>query len=119
MDCFIDGEVEQGEMITPRSIIRKYGGSARLINETEDYVKGFLVGSEYNLLDIGCFYLDIVLHEKELSRESYEKSLTDYVLKVDLPLYFVMEKYDHTTSTAIAKNYFDEISSSVSKEFIF
>lgn len=114
----IRDKVEQGEMITPRSIIRKYGGSARLINETEDYVKGFLLGSEYNLLDIGRYYLGIVLHEKGLSKESYEKSLTDHVLKVDLPLYFIMGKYDHTTSTAIAKNYFDEISSSVNKEFI-
>lgn len=36
--------------------VRKYGFAARNIDEDADYIKGFLFGSEYNLLDAVRFY---------------------------------------------------------------
>lgn len=43
--------ISQGQGITPREYVQKYGFAARNINEDADYLKGFLFDSEYNVLD--------------------------------------------------------------------
>lgn len=35
--------IEQGTGLTPRILLQKYGGAARLISENRDYISGFLL----------------------------------------------------------------------------
>ena len=53
----LEGDISQGQGIIPREYVRKYGFAARNINEDADYLKGFLFGSEYNLLDAVRLYV--------------------------------------------------------------
>lgn len=48
--------IANGEKITPRKYVRKYGFASRQINDNADYLLGFVFGTEYNLLDAIRFY---------------------------------------------------------------
>ena len=109
--------IETGKMITPRNYVRKYGGAARHINETKDMVEGVLLKSEYNLMDTIRYGLGIARFQDDLMEKQLKKPITQLVLNVDIPIYFVMGKYDHMTSMKAAKEYFDVLNAP-KKEFI-
>lgn len=110
-------DIEKGEVLTPRKYVRKYGGASRLINDNGDYVKGFLFGSEYNLLDVIRHSLGVNYSQKTLLKEQFEKPLPSMVKSIKIPCYFIMGKYDYMTSTKAAKNYFNSLDAD-KKEFI-
>lgn len=110
-------KVRSGKMLTPRQYVRKYGGAARLIDDNADLIKGFLLRPEYNLLDIIRYLRSVAYAQDVLIGQSLRKPLPTFVTKLDLPVYFIMGKYDYMTSTISAKAYFDQIDAA-RKEFM-
>ncbi|KXL51712.1 putative aminoacrylate hydrolase RutD [Anaerotignum neopropionicum] len=113
----LQASIVAGEIITPRDYVRKYGGAARQINETKDMMEGILFNPEYNLLDAFRYSLGVIRFQDGLMKNQSEIPITHLVQNVDIPIYFVMGKYDHMTSTSAAKEYFDVIDA-LQKEFI-
>jgi pimeloyl-ACP methyl ester carboxylesterase len=111
-------KVKSGDMLTPRTLVRKYGGAARLIDDNEDYLKGFLYGSEYNLMDVIRFNLGVSSGQDILIEEALREPLSKIVTSLDLPYYFVMGQYDYMTSTSSAKNYFNKLKTTQTKDFV-
>ncbi|WP_227793505.1 alpha/beta fold hydrolase [Paenibacillus guangzhouensis] len=111
------GPIERGEALTPRSQVRKYGGAARLIDDNRDYYSGFLWNREYNLLDVIRYLQGVALSQKILLDEERKYPITELVNHVDIPVYFVMGRYDYMTSAHAARAYFDTLRAPV-KDFI-
>lgn len=111
------GKVEQGETYTPRAMVRKYGGAARLIDDNMDYYTGFLFHPEYNLLDVIRYLKGISSSQDHLLKEESDNPITSIVDKVDIPVYFVMGQYDYMTSVHAAREYFDRLDAPI-KEFV-
>ncbi|RKN84025.1 alpha/beta fold hydrolase [Paenibacillus ginsengarvi] len=101
--------IRWGEAFTPRDVIRKYGGAARLIDDNMDYYNGFLFGTEYNLLDVIRYVKGVKLSQSVLLKEESKAPMPTVVSRIDIPLYFVMGQYDYMTSTRAAKRYFDDL----------
>ncbi|GAA3411613.1 alpha/beta fold hydrolase [Paenibacillus hodogayensis] len=111
------GPIEKGEQLTPRDMVRKYGGAARLIDDNRDYYTGFLFNPEYNLLDVIRYLKGVSLPQEILLEEESKNNITSIVGKVDIPVYFVMGQYDYMTSVNAAKEYF-EVLEAPKKEFV-
>lgn len=101
--------VQQGEGLTPRTYVQKYGGSARLIHENIDYAAGFLLSPEYNGLDVIRFYTGILRSQDRLVRESLDHPLPELVEQVHIPVYFLMGKYDYMTTLKAASDYLERL----------
>lgn len=114
----LEEAISSGESITPRSYVRKYGFAARKINDNADYFKGFLFGTEYNLLDAIRFYSASIKYQDALIKEALNNSITDIVTEINVPVYFVMGKYDGMTSPETAEKYLCNITGEGAKEFI-
>lgn len=110
--------ISSDESITPRSYVRKYGFAARKIDDNADYLKGFVFGTEYNLLDAIRFYSASMKYQDALIEEALNKPITDIVTEINVPVYFVMGKYDGMTSPEIAENYLCNMTGEGTKEFI-
>ncbi|KAA0547050.1 alpha/beta hydrolase [Bacillus sp. BGMRC 2118] len=110
-------EIENGDELTPRSLVRKYGGAARLIHDNRDYYLGFLLNPEYNLLDVVRFQAGVYKTQDALLEEEREHPITENVRNLDIPVYFVMGKYDYMTSIKAAKRYFETLHAPY-KEFV-
>lgn len=111
------GPIEKGEQLTPRNMVRKYGGAARLIDDNKDYYTGFLFNPEYNLLDVIRYLKGVSLSQHVLLKEESKNSITRIVKKLDIPVYFVMGQYDYMTSVNAANEYF-EVLEAPKKEFV-
>lgn len=109
--------IEQGEQLTPRDLVRKYGGAARLIDDNMDYYAGFLLNPEYNLLDVIRYLRGVSATQQILLAEEAKQSISSLVDRVDLPVYFVMGQYDYMTSTNAAKQYFEMLQAPI-KDFV-
>lgn len=109
--------IETGKIIAPRNYVRKYGGAARQIDETNDMVEGILFNPEYNFMDAIRYSLGIAKFQESLMNEQSESPITRLVQSVDVPIYFVMGQYDHMTSVKAAREYFDMLDAP-QKEFI-
>ena len=109
--------IEKGEARTPRNLVRKYGGAARLIDDNKDYVTGFLFNSEYNGLDVIRYLRGIHVTQEALLNEGVKHNLTNIVYEVDLPIFFGMGKFDYMTSVNAAKNYYDSLEAPI-KDFV-
>ncbi len=109
--------IENGERLTPRNMVRKYGGAARLIDDNMDYYQGFLFNPEYNLLDVIRYIKGVSLSQDILLKEVSQNNITRIIKKLDLPVYFVMGQYDYMTSVHAAKEYFDVLEAP-KKEFV-
>jgi pimeloyl-ACP methyl ester carboxylesterase len=110
--------ISEGKAITPRYYVRKYGFAARNINENLDYLKGFLLGSEYNLLDAIRFYVASGKYQDSLIMEALRNPISDVVTEIDIPVYFVMGKYDCMTSPEAAEEYLNNLTGQISQEMI-
>jgi L-proline amide hydrolase len=106
----------RGEELTPRGLVRKYGGAARLINDNRDYYLGFLLNREYNLLDIIRYVRGVSVSQKILIPEERKHNITS-IKELELPVYFVMGEYDYMTSTSAAKTYYEQIEAPL-KDFV-
>lgn len=109
--------IEKGEMLTPRNMIRKYGGAARLIDDNKDYYFGFLLNPEYSLLDVIRYLKGVSLSQEVLLAEEVVNNITSSVNRLDIPFYFVMGKYDYMTSVNAAREYFETLEAPV-KDFV-
>lgn len=109
--------ISKGERLTPRALVRKYGGAARLINDNRDYFKGFLLEPEYNWLDVMRFLKGVAVSQDPLLAEEAAHPLPDVVDELAVPCFFVMGKYDYMTSVRAAKEYFEQLEAPV-KEFV-
>ena len=114
---FLRDSIKKGEAHTPRNMVRKYGGAARLINDNMDYFIGFLTSPEYNLLDVIRYFKGISATQEILLDEEKENDITTIVDSLDIPLYFVMGKDDYMTSTNAAKAYYDTLDAPI-KDFV-
>lgn len=110
--------ISEGEIITPRKYVIKYGFAARKINDNLDYLLGFLFGTEYNLLDAIRFYTAYIKYQDNLIVEALNNPITQIVTEINVPVYFVMGKYDGMTSPESAQNYLENLSGDGIKEFI-
>lgn len=110
-------DIDRGEMLTPRNYVRKYGGTSRQFNDETEILKGYLFGSEYNLLDSIRFLISVNKYQGDLLEEAINDSLVNHVTKLEVPCYFIMGKYDYMTTVKAAKNYFNEIEAE-EKEFV-
>lgn len=114
----LETAISDGESITPRSYVRKYGFAARKIDDNGDYLKGFLFGTEYNLLDAIRFYTASIKYQDTLIMEALDNPITGMVTEINIPVYFVMGKYDGMTSPETAENYLSSITGEGTKELI-
>lgn len=110
--------IENGDMITPREYIRKYNFAARNIDENGDYFKGFLFGPEYNWVDALRFYSASSKYQQVLIKEVVDKSITELVKTIDVPVYFLMGKYDGMTSPKIAEKYLNNLDVKEEKQMV-
>ena len=113
----IRSSIEQGKELTPRILLQKYGGAARLINENRDYISGFLFNPEYNGLDMIRFYSGMFSSQDILLRKAFDHNLPDIVDHLEIPTYFVTGKYDYMTTANAARDYFDVLNAPI-KDFI-
>ena len=111
-------DIEQGNAIVPRQYVRKYEFAARNINENEDYIKGFLFGTEYNWSDAIRFFVATSKYQDELIMETIKYQITDIVESIDIPVYFVMGKYDCMTSPEVAEKYLTNLGGERTKEMV-
>ena len=114
----LEESIKRKEILTPRHYVRKYGFAARKIDDNMDYLEGFLLRPEYNLLDTIRLYIATYLYQDALLKESSDNPLTDIVKEINVPVYFLMGKYDGMTSPEAAKAYLDELICPQGKEFI-
>ena len=110
--------IQNGSMIVPRDYVRKYGFAARKIDDNRDYVLAFLFGTEYNLRDAAGFYMASAKYQDTLVMEGLTHPITEIVTDLDIPVYFVMGKYDGMTSPEAAKEYLDSLGGEGAKEFV-
>ena len=68
-------------------------------------IKGFLFGTEYNWSDAIRFFVATSKYQDELIMETIKYQITDIVESIDIPVYFVMGKYDCMTSPEVAEKY--------------
>jgi len=113
----IRSSIEQGKELTPRILLQKYGGAARLIHENRDYISGFLFNPEYNGLDMIRFYSGMFSSQDILLREAFDQNLPDIFDHLEIPTYFVTGKYDYMTTANAARDYFDVLDAPI-KDFI-
>lgn len=114
----LEPAISKGEAITPRSYVRKYGFAARKINEDADYLKAYLFGAEYNLSDAIRLWTASIKYQDSLIQEALNNPITDVVTEINIPVYFVMGKYDGMTSPEAAENYLHSLTGAGAKEFI-
>lgn len=114
----LEPAISKGETITPRSYVRKYGFAARKINEDADYLKAYLFGTEYNLSDAIRLWTASIKYQDSLIQEALSNPITDVVTEINIPVYFVMGKYDGMTSPEAAENYLHSLTGEGAKEFI-
>lgn len=110
--------VANGETITPRDYVRKYGFAAREIDEDNDYLMGFLFGSEYNLFDMIGFYTASGKYQDALIMEALNNPVSKLVTELNLPVYFVMGKYDGMTSPKAAEKYLNSLQGTGSRKML-
>lgn len=82
--------ISQGEIITPRYYVRKYGFAARQMDDNADYWMGYFFGTEYNLTDAIRLYTAAIKYQDSLILEALNKPITELVDRPDIPVYFVM-----------------------------
>lgn len=114
----IKSEIEKGKTIVPRNYVRKYGLAARKINDNADYWKAFLFGTEYNLLDAVRFYIASIKYQDALIQEALDSPISDIVTHMEVPVFFLMGKYDGMTSPEAAERYLYSITGDGVKEMI-
>ena len=114
----LESSIAKGEIITPRSYVRKYGFAARKIDDNMDYLLGLWFGKEYNLLDAIRFYAASIKYQDNLIVEATQNPITQMVTEIDVPVYFVMGKYDGMTSPESAQDYLNNLTGEGEKEFI-
>jgi L-proline amide hydrolase len=114
----LEPSISQGKAITPRDYVRKYGFAARNIDENADYLNGFLFGSEYNLLDVIRYYTALIKYQDALITEALNHPISDIVTEINIPVYFVMGKYDSMTSPDAAEKYLDRLTGEAVHELV-
>lgn len=114
----LEEAITKGEAIVPRAYVRKYGFAARKINENADYLKGFLFGPEYNLMDMIRFYTASLKYQDTLVTEGLAHPITEAVTELNLPVYFVMGVYDGMTAPETAEAYLQSLTGEGVKEFV-
>ena len=114
----LEQAIINGEIITPRNYVRKYGFAARKIDDNFDYFLGFVLGCEYNLADMIRFYSGSIKYQDKLITESVINPLPQVVTRIDVPTYFVMGKYDGMTSPKAAEAYLHSLSGEGEKAFV-
>lgn len=110
-------QIENGDIVTPREYVMKYGGATRSIDNPDGDIIGTLFSNEYNLLDVIRYNYGMGYSQEKLVNYLLEKPLPDFLTSFGVPLYFVMGKYDFMTSSNAAKKYFDTIAAK-EKHFI-
>lgn len=110
--------ISHGEEITPRNYVRKYGFAARQINDNADYWMGFFFGTEYNLTDAIRLYTASIKYQDALITEALNNPITEIVDTLDIPVYFVMGKYDGMTSPKAAENYLNSLAGEAIHEMV-
>lgn len=111
--------INKGEEITPRNLVRKYGGAARLIDDNMDYYFGFLFNPEYNFLDVIRYLKGVSLSQRILLAEEKKQDITSIVEGLEIPCFLVMGKYDYMTSLNAAKAYYDKLEASEKNFVVF
>lgn len=101
--------ISNGEEITPRNYVRKYGFAARQINDNADYWMGYFFGTEYNMTDAIRLYTASIKYQDTLILEALNNPITEIVNRLDIPVYFVMGAYDGMTSPKAAENYLNSL----------
>ncbi|WP_036720495.1 alpha/beta fold hydrolase [Paenibacillus harenae] len=109
-------EISDGERLTPRNLVAKYGGSSRLIHFNREYWTGLLTSPEYNWLDAVRFLRGVLSGQDILISDRKKKPLIN---RLEIPCYFVMGKYDYMTSADAAKVYFDSLEAPVKEYVLF
>ena len=110
--------IQNGDFITPRNYVRKYGFGARKIDDNRDYSLAFLFGTEYNLSDAAGFYIASMKYQDGLIKEALDHPISEIVTELDIPVYFVMGKYDGMTSPEAANEYLDSIGGEGGREMV-
>lgn len=110
--------VAGGRRFSDRSIVRRYGFAARGIDENRDLLLAFAFGCEYNLLDAARYYTAARRYQDGLAMEALRNPLSSIVTELELPVYFLMGKYDGMTSPEAAEEYLSKLGGSGERRFV-
>ncbi|QEY22022.1 alpha/beta hydrolase [Psychrobacillus sp. AK 1817] len=113
----LDEDIKNGDTVTPRNYVMKYGGTSRLIENPDGNSLNNFLSKEYNLLDVIRYNYGISYSQKMMLPDLLKKPLPNIVTKLELPVYFVMGKHDYHTTYSTAKKYLDTLNAE-QKEFI-
>lgn len=114
----LEPSVLKGEAILPRTYVRKYGFAARNVNEATDYRRGFLFSPEYSLIDAVRLRTASAKHQTRLAMETVRRPIFTLVAELNLPVWFVMGKYDGMTAPEAAEGYLHRLGGTEAKEFL-
>ena len=114
----LESAIKSGEGLVPRDYVRKYGFASRSMDDNKDYFKGFFFGTEYNLMDAVRFYTASAKYQDTLVMEALKNPISELVTEIDVPVYFVMGRYDGMTSPEVAEEYLNSIKGEGMKEFV-
>ncbi|GGD14282.1 alpha/beta fold hydrolase [Pontibacillus salipaludis] len=111
VESLIDQKVPiyNGDQVTPRSYVMKYGGATRQMENPDTGLFSKMWSSEYNLLDVIRYRRGISTSQEALIPGVFESPLPSVINKLEIPFYFIMGDYDYQTSSKAAKEYFDTI----------
>lgn len=65
-------QIENGDIVTPREYVMKYGGSTRSIDNPDGDMIGALFSSEYNLLDVIRYNYEMGYSQEKLVNHMLE-----------------------------------------------
>lgn len=108
-------DIKSGKKMIPRSLIAKYGFADRRGGKT---LWDYILSTEYNGSDWIRFAVGVTKLQDSLMRYLLEHPLSDIVSSVDLPIFFVMGKYDGMTAPELARKYLEALNSNFRKEFV-
>lgn len=114
----LEDKIAKGEGFTPRQYVHKYGGDARKIDAEADTIKGCWFGKEYSLLDMIRSEISSSKYQEGLVMEALNNPVTQIVDTIEIPVYFVMGKYDCETSPNAAESYLNSLKGIGEKKMI-
>ncbi len=107
-------------LLVQRTLVDKYGGGlVRNYRGKRDVVLPILMSKEYNLLDKLNYAKGAFFSIHNLWNEIINTNLSETVLSVDLPVYFLHGLYDYQTTHKVAKNFYIHLEAPKKKFFTF
>jgi len=99
------------ELIKQRQLLLKFGGSIYKQSSYKSLISKYLFSSEYHLIDLIKFPIGIYFSLKHLWSEISKMDMTIEVSKVQIPVCFIVGRYDYQVPYECSVQYFNKLKS--------